>query len=129
MSTQRNPNSLANLQNGVKFTPENQPPPENKSAGILRKKAGKELAKAVLELAFKGMANSDLKQLAAAYFGIEDPEQVTVEMMLIFRQAEKAIQKADTAAFKAVMERAHGLPTQQITGPDDKDITIRVIHE
>lgn len=98
---------------GVEFNSERQPTPEAKSLGWKKKRQGRELAKAVLELAFKGMKNSELKKAAAEYFSIAEHE-ITVEMMLLFRQAEKAIQKADTAAFRAVMERAHGLPKQDI---------------
>lgn len=94
------------------FTKENQPPPEAKKEGWAKKKRGQELAKAVLELAFKGMGNSELKNKAAEYFGVT-PDQITVEMMMLFRQAELAIQKADTQAFNAVMDRAFGKPKQE----------------
>ena len=102
-----------NLRNRVKFTKDTQPSGAAKSAGWKKKTKGVELAKAVLNLAFKGAKDSELKKLAAEYFAIPE-DKITVEVMLLFRQAEKAIQKADTAAFKAVMERAHGLPSSSI---------------
>lgn len=109
--------------NGKKFSKNYQPPPENKAAGKWRKKQGQELAKAILDLAFKGMKNSELKKAAAEYYGVDEKE-ITVEMMMVFRQAEKAIQKADTPAFNAVMDRAHGKPAQrtEVTGEDGKDL-------
>jgi hypothetical protein len=124
--------------NGKKFTKDYQPSGEAKSAGKLAKKRGQELAKSILDLAFKGMQDSQLKKSAAEYFGI-DPSEITVEMMLLFRQAEKAIQKADTNAFNAYMNRAFGMPKQQtelsgeaILSPfSDKQVTdiIKVLRE
>jgi hypothetical protein len=114
---------------GVKFSKDYQPSGAAKSAGKLAKKRGQELAKAVLELTFKGMKDSGLKKLAAEYFGIDEKE-ITIEMMLLFRQAEKAIQKADTNAFNAYMNRAFGMPKQEteLSGPplmpfSDKQVT------
>lgn len=95
------------------FNKKGQPAPEAKKAGWLRKKKGQELARAILELSFKGAKNSELRKQMAEYYGITEAE-ITVEMMGLFRQAEKMIGKADTPAFKAVMERAHGAPQQQI---------------
>jgi hypothetical protein len=95
------------------FSKEYQPSSEAKKKGWAKKKTAQELAKAVLELSFKGMKDSGLKKTAAEYFGI--PEKVlTVEMMLLFRQAEKAIQKADTQAFNAIMDRAFGKPKEKV---------------
>lgn len=117
-------------ENGKKFSKEYQPPGEAKAAGIWKKKKGQELAKAVLELAFQGMKNSELKKAAAEYYGVEEKE-ITVEMMLVFRQAEKAIQKADTQAFTAVMDRAHGKPAQrtELTGKDGEKLFSKMTDE
>lgn len=103
---------LRGAKDGVPFGVQKQPSPEAKRAGWLKKKKGQELAKAILELSFKGMKDSQLKKAASEYFGVNQKD-LTVEMMLIFRQAEKAIQKADTNAFVAVMDRAHGKPKQE----------------
>lgn len=99
------------------------PSPEQKKAGWAKKKRGQELAKAVLELAFKGMKDSQLKKAAAEYFNVPE-EEITVETMLLFRQAEKAIQKADTYAFNSVMDRAHGKPKEKVehTGKNGSDL-------
>lgn len=112
---------------GVPFSKKNQPSGEAKSLGWMKKKKGQELAQAIMELAFKGMKNDALKKAAAEYYGVK-PEDITVEMMMVFRQAEKAIQKSDTNAFNAVMNRAHGLPKQvQVTADlkrnEDLDLT------
>jgi hypothetical protein len=109
--------------NGKKFSKQYQPSGQAKAAGKLAKKRGHELAQAVLQVAFKGMKNSELKKMAAEYFGVDESE-ITVETMLLFRQAEKAIQKADTNAFNAIMNRAFGLPKQktELTGEGGKDL-------
>lgn len=102
---------------GKKFSRKYQPSPEAKRLGHLKKKKGHELAQAIMDLAFKGMKNSELKKAASEYYGVPEKD-ITVEMMMLFRQVEKSIQKADTNAFNAVMNRAHGLPKQkqEITG-------------
>jgi hypothetical protein len=111
--------------NGKKFSKDNQPLPEAKSAGKMKKKKGMELAKAVLDLTFKGMKDSALKKAAAEYYGIDESE-ITVEMMLLFRQAEKAIQKADTLAFNAIMDRAHGKPKQDLSHDFTADAVVKI---
>jgi hypothetical protein len=119
----RRKNLMNGKETGVPFTSERQPSPEAKSAGWMRKLKGQQLARAVLELAFKGATDSKIKQQATEYFGIPE-DQLTVEMMLHFRQAEKAIQKADTQAYNAIMARADGLPKQQteLTGKDGEPL-------
>lgn len=128
MNPQKNDNQTTKRRppaNGVKFSKENQPSGEAKSAGKMKKKKGMELAKAVLDLSFKGMKNSELKKAAAEYYGIDESE-ITVEMMLLFRQAEKAIQKADTHAFVALMDRAHGKPKQDMTHEFTADAVVKI---
>ena len=53
----------------------------------------------------------DYRKLTAQYFGIKE-EDVSVRMVMEFRQIEKAILKGDTLAFVAVMDRAYGKPVQ-----------------
>lgn len=98
---------------GVPFTKENQPSPEAKSMGWLKKNKGPELVKAIFDLAFQGNKRNRLKKAAAQYYGLDEKE-VAVEMMLVFRQIEKAIQKSNTQAFTAVMDRAYGKPKEKI---------------
>ena len=94
-----------------KFTTFNQPSPDAKVAGKLKKRRGRELVGIVLDLCFRGKQNSHLKQQAAEYFQLPEQE-ITVEIMLLLKQAERAIQKADTHAFSALMDRAYGKPSQ-----------------
>lgn len=117
------PGKLRGANDGVPFTKDNQPTPRAKKLGWMKKKRGQELVKAVLELSFKGQANTALKRKASAYFGIEE-KNITVEMILVFKQAEKAIQKSDTYAFNAIMDRAFGKPKEktEITTKDGKDL-------
>ncbi len=94
------------------FTKENQPAPELKKEGWAKKKRAQDLVKAILDLQFKGKENSELKAQAAAYFGVPVAE-ITIEMMIVFRQAEAAIQKGDTQAANFIMDRAFGKPKQE----------------
>lgn len=100
-------------EDGKRYSKSYQPTSEAKRIGWLKKKRGQELAKAILELQFKGMKDSQLKKAASEYFGIAQKD-LTVEMMIIFRQAEKAIQKADTQAATFIMDRSHGKPKEKI---------------
>lgn len=102
---------------GKCFTKDRQPTKEQRIAGWDKKKKAQELVKAVLQLSFKGKQNSKLKKDAAQYFGIPEKD-ITVETMLVFKQAEKAIQKGDTHAFSAVMDRAFGKPKEKIEVKD-----------
>lgn len=105
------------------FSAENQPSPEAKKAGWLKKKRAQDLAKAMLELTITGKKNDKLKKEAAEYFGI-DPSEITVEVMLLFKQAQKAIEKSDTQAFNAFMDRAFGKPKEKLehSGPEEGPI-------
>lgn len=117
---------LKGKEDGIPFSAENQPSPDAKKAGWAKKLRGQELAKAVLELAFKGKANAETKKEAAEYYGI-DTSEITVEMMLLFRQAEKAIDSSDTQAFNSIMDRAFGKPKEKIEAKTDNKITLRIV--
>jgi hypothetical protein len=107
----------------AKFTSTNQPSGEAKKNGRLKNKTGIELARAILQLSFEGAKDSPLKKAAAEYFKISEQE-ITVEMMLMFRQAEKAVQKGDTRAFEAVMDRAFGKPKQDLHATVKADVNL-----
>lgn len=96
-----------------KFTRTNQPSGKRKSAGKLRAKVGQELLQAIFELPFKGAQDGKIKKQIADYFDIPESD-ITNEMMMDFRQIEKAVSKADTAAYNALKNRLYGLPKQQI---------------
>lgn len=106
------------------FSKENQPSAEAKRKGWAKKRVGRDLAKAILELGFHGGLESKMADSISEYFGVEKSE-LTIEMVALFRQAQKAIQKADTFAFNAIMDRAHGRPTQPLSA-DDGAIKITV---
>lgn len=93
--------------NGKTFSKEYQPSGEAKSAGHRKKRMLKEL----LEATFIGPKRSKVKMKAAEYLGV-DPESLTVEDLLHFKQIEIAISKGNTFAYQAVMDRAYGKPTQ-----------------
>lgn len=108
---------------GRGFEHTGQPSPEAKRQGWLNKKRGIELAKAILSLTMEGKGSDELKRSAAEYFNLP-LEEITVEALLILKQAEKAIKKADTQAFNSIMDRAYGKPMNksEITGRDGKDL-------
>ncbi len=95
------------------FTKERQPDPERRKAKYIGKK-GRDLIRAVLEEKFK---NDDIKAQAAEYFEV-DVEEITNELMLVFAQVGKAINKQDTFAFDVIMTRAYGKPRDVIEEED-----------
>lgn len=113
-STKKHP-KIANLGDkaGTNNFSKKQPTPEQKKAGWDKKKKGAELVKHILEQKFTGAKDGQLKAEIAMYFNCPESE-ITVEMAMIFRQAQKALSKADTPAFKAVIERGYGQPKQEI---------------
>jgi hypothetical protein len=123
LKKQRNPN-LGKV--GKHFSKDYQPTPEQQQKGKLRKAHGKELAKLILENEFIG--NIKVRNAIERYFGIR-PGDINNEAMMILKQVRKAIDKDDTTAFVAVLNRAHGLPKQPLehTGQDGKPIEQTVI--
>lgn len=107
--------------NKTRFSSDRQPTGKAKSQGKLKSKFGTDLAKAILRMGFIGNKDSDIKKRACEYFGIS-ANDLSIDAMLDFRQIEKAVQKADTHAYKAIKERAYGLPKQktEVTGKDDE---------
>jgi len=91
------------------FSSTNQPSAESKRRGQLKKKMAGDLAQAILHAAFVGAADEVLKKKMSEFFKVKE-KHITVEMMMNFRQIQKAISKGDTTAFQAVMDRAYGKP-------------------
>lgn len=74
-----------------------------------RRKRGAELMRAVLSMPeLSEDVIKEMKQL-----GYDDPEQLSKELVLYARQVEKAIRKADTRAFTAILKAA-GYDIQKI---------------
>jgi hypothetical protein len=95
---------------GPAWTSENQPSPEAKKKGWAKRRTLLQL----LELAtLNKLPGSEIewRQRVADAMGIPENE-VTVANIMEFRQIEKAIKKADTAAFTAIYDRAYGRPKQ-----------------
>lgn len=126
---------MANEQNLI---PNSQRTPEElremtRKAGIAsgearrRKKRGAELMRAVLAMPeVSEDVIREMKQL-----GYDEPEQLSKELVMYARQVEKAIRKADTKAFKAILKAAgydiqkvdiENLPTIiQVSSEETKD--------
>ena len=93
----------------TQFSTKAQPTPEQKKEGWAKKKKGMELARAILALKFAGKGGKrNLKKTIAKFFNVPE-EEITVEQMILLRQAEKAINSADTNAAKTFMELSGNL--------------------
>lgn len=108
---------------GIPFSKDNQPDPKKKSEGARRHWALRDLLSKVTGQKFEG-STKVYRDLCAVYFQIPK-EDVTVKMIMDFRQIEKAILKGDTRAYEAVHDRAFGKPmTEQppiVDTPVDTD--------
>ena len=109
-----------NPSTGKKFSKDYQPDPKKVSEGIRRTYALRELLGLSTGNAFKG-SKTDYRALTAHYFGIEEKE-VTVKMVMEFRQIEKAVLKGDTQAFSVIMDRAYGKAPQAEQEISDKPL-------
>lgn len=117
-----NPN-IREVSRATQFTADNQPDPEAKRRGLMKRMTGRKLIQAILEQEFIG-EQPDFRKRVADYFKL-DVEDVTNEMMLLFCQIIKAAEKADTQAFEAIMSRAYGKPKEDITiTSKDKPVAI-----
>lgn len=104
------------------FSSTNQPSPEAKKKGWAKRRILKDL----LDFSASGtFSNSKVNypKLVADYFGI-DVADVTVRMIMDYRQIEKAVLKADTTAYVAVCDRADGKPKQKVELIPDTTIYI-----
>lgn len=91
----------------------NQPSPEAKSRGAKKKRALRDLMQICTGSTFNDAQKVSFQKNAALYFGIPE-SKITIEMMMDFRQIEKAIMKADTYAYNSLKEWAYGSPKQLI---------------
>lgn len=96
---------------GKRFSPTYQPTGKAKGEGRAKKRKGQELVQAILDMYFKGRDNQKLRKAAAEYFDVPEND-IAVETMMVFKQIERAIEKGDTNAFTAIMDRAFGKPAQ-----------------
>ena len=103
--------AMNGLETGRPFSKENQPDPKRKSEGAKRHWVLRDLLNKVTGQKFEGSAKV-YRDLCARYFQIE-PSQVTVKMIMDFRQIERAILKGDTTAYKAITDRAYGRPREE----------------
>lgn len=124
MSDEQNPdqsqeNNLPVRNNPGDFGRQSQPSGAAKSLGWWKKRQGRKMIKALLQLKFEGdvpdpanpgkLIPNPIKRQAANYFGVPQ-ELITVEMIMAMRQVGLAVQKGDTQAFDAVWNKAYGKP-------------------
>lgn len=123
------PGTMNGNETGRSFTSTNQPSSEAKSRGQKKRYGLKKL----LDITTPGRVGTNqinYAQLAADFYGIEI-EDVTIRMIMDFRQIEKSVAKADTAAYEAIMNRAYGKPGQPLTGANNTPlmpIEHKIIH-
>ena len=107
-----NEDKTTNLEKGVKFSSENQPPPEAKKKGWAKKRLLKEIAESVV-----GGEMKDIGIKLAQTFGL-DVKDIDLATLADLRQLEKAVKKGDTRAYNAVMDRLRGRPQQRVEVTD-----------
>src|SRR6056297_238445 len=94
----------------TQFSSENQPSTESKKKGWQKKRLLKDLADILLQ----GNKLNEFKLLAND-LGIDlTDDEMTLEVAMSLKQAEKAIEKGDTSAYNSVMDRLKGRPMQEI---------------
>ncbi len=110
----------------TRFSADSQPSGENKGKGRLKKYRGRDLLKTILAMDFKGMG-PEFKNKLADYYGL-DAEEITNEGALILSQLITAIQKGDTFAFNAIMDRAYGKPKElmEFRAPNNPTFQIEI---
>lgn len=105
------------------FTKENQPSRESKRLGWAKKNALKDILNLSTGKIFDG-EKKNYRKLAATYLGIPEKD-VTIRMVMEFRQIEKAIKDGETSAFNAIFDRAYGRVKQEGEAPQSLVITIK----
>jgi hypothetical protein len=103
---------------GVKFTSENQPTGQAKSAGKQKKKFTREVLKEMLNMPYKFAEDSGLKKQLIAAFG-KDVLDLPIGEIMSLMQMQKAVLKGDTAAYNSVIDQALGRPAQAIINTDE----------
>ena len=97
---------------GKPFSKTNQPDPNTIKLAWNKKKALKDLLNITTIGKFSKDKN-DYRKMCSDFMGIPE-EEVTIKMIMEFRQIEKAIKSKDTFAFNAIMDRGFGKPKQEI---------------
>ena len=124
METRKKPRKIGkgSPPEGKPFSKENQPQGKAKSDGWARRKKGMALVRAILALKFKGLPDSKIKANVSKMFSVPI-EDLTVEDMGHFRQAELMITKADTAAYKALLAHSGNFKSEiNLTGEVNNNV-------
>lgn len=108
---------------GKKFTSDNQPDPSKQKATKAKKRFTRQLMADLIEQKYKFGPDSAVKKQLVEAFGPKAASLTAAEIMVL-KQVQKAILKADTPAFKAIMDQTIGLPKQALehSGPDGQPI-------
>src|ERR1700722_6551384 len=114
MAAKRKQNGNPNWKKGESANPKTtfdkvQPTPEQKSAGWAKKKTLKEL----LNLCLKGNdeASKEVRKLLSSFLGLSEAELISLslEEAMDLKQIQKAINKGDTLAWRAIKEQVYGM--------------------
>jgi CRISPR/Cas system CMR-associated protein Cmr5 small subunit len=122
MADEKSKSGSKAVSNKGQFTSENQPTGAQMSLGWWKKRKGKLMIQALLQMAFDGTSidpetqkkrDNEIKKQAAIYFNV--PEiAITNEMIMTMKQIALAVQKNDTAAYNSVLDRAYGKPKEHV---------------
>lgn len=109
---------LEKVRHKTQFSTENQPSPDAKKEGWAKKRALKQLAESLID----GQSLETSRKIAQKLGLSLDDSDFTFEVILTLRQAIKAMDKGDTSAYNAVMDRMIGKPKQEldVTSGGDK---------
>lgn len=102
---------------GRQFSKDYQPTKEQRSAGQIKRRIFKEMMSQPL---VKNESNKKYIEMAAKYLQIPEDE-ITWPDIMHFAQIRKAVSKADTFAYVAVMDRIEGKPVSKMTLANDED--------
>jgi hypothetical protein len=121
----RRPDNQINIlkENGemTQLTTRRQPPAELKKLGWAKKR----LLREVLQCQVPSASKLKIKKLAKL-FGMKS-QQLTIELAMNLAQIEKAL-RGDTAAYKVLMERAHGHPVTPVLSNVQTGLKVEIVY-
>jgi hypothetical protein len=108
---------------GKKYSKDYQPSSDAKKKGWAKKKFERDLLKDMLNLPYKFLPDSKVKQQLKEAFG-PYITNMTVGQVMALQQFQKAILKGDTYAFATLMNQVFGMPNQKLeaSAPDGKPL-------
>ena len=102
---------------GKKFTADNQPPPNTKKDGWMKKKFNRDMIRSMME-AKMNIIPEELKPDLIKFYGEGIVETLTIGQLITFKQVIKAAEKGDSVAATFIVEHGIGRPVQAVAQSD-----------